>query len=120
MGSADVRGADVSAGIGNIYCDEILHAARIRHDRASNTLTGQEITRLHRELHRILVEAIESGGSTLEDTQYVDIDGAGGSFQLAHRVYDRAGEPCLTCGKAEIQRVVAAGRATHFCPRCQR
>jgi formamidopyrimidine-DNA glycosylase len=108
------------AGIGNIYCDEILHAARIRHDRLSDTLTGQEITRLHRELHRILAEAIESGGSTLDDTQYVDIEGTGGSFQHRHRVYDRAGEPCLTCGKTAIQRVVAAGRSTHFCPRCQR
>ena len=37
----------VIAGIGNIYCDEILHASRLRHDRISNTLTGQEITRLH-------------------------------------------------------------------------
>ena len=84
----------VIAGIGNIYCDEILHAARIRHDRLSNTLTGQEITRLHREIHRILGEAIAAGGSTLQDTQYVDTDGAGGQFQLAHRVYDRAGERC--------------------------
>jgi formamidopyrimidine-DNA glycosylase len=110
----------VIAGIGNIYCDEILHAARIRHDRVSDTLTGHEITRLHRELHRILGEAIDSGGSTLDDTQYVDIEGTGGSFQHRHRVYARAGERCLTCGKADIQRVVVAGRSTHFCPRCQR
>ena len=109
----------VIAGIGNIYADEILHAARIRHDRLSNTLTGQEITRLHRELHRILGEAIESGGSTLQDTQYVDIEGAGGRFQERHRVYDREGQRCLTCGKTTITRVPWGGRSTHFCARCQ-
>jgi formamidopyrimidine-DNA glycosylase len=110
----------VIAGVGNIYCDEILHAARLRPDRLSNSLTGREITALHREIHGILGEAIEAGGSTLADTQYVDINGDGGQFQLSHRVYDRAGQRCLTCGRATIQRVVMAGRSTCFCPRCQR
>ena len=63
---------------------------------------------------------VDGGGSTLDDTQYVDIEGVGGSFQDRHKVYDRAGQPCLTSGKAEIQRVATAGRSTHFCPRCQR
>ncbi len=110
----------VIAGIGNIYADEILHAARLRPDRVSSTLTGQQITRLHAEIHRVLGEAIEAGGSTLTDTQYVDVDGRGGSFQLAHRVYDRAGQPCLTCGRGTIRRIVSGGRSTCFCPRCQR
>jgi formamidopyrimidine-DNA glycosylase len=109
----------VIAGIGNIYCDEILHASRLRHDRLSDTLTGQEITRLHREMHRILAEAIESGGSTLQDTQYVDIEGSGGSYQHRHRVYDRAGQTCLTCERAVIERIPWGGRSTHYCPRCQ-
>ena len=110
----------VIAGIGNIYCDEILHASRLRPDRVSNTLTGQEITRLHAQIHRVLTEAIEMGGSTLADTQYVDVDGNGGQFQLNHRVYDRAGERCVTCGRADIVRVPWGGRSTHFCPKCQR
>ncbi len=110
----------VIAGIGNIYCDEILHAARLRPDRISSTLTGQQVTGLHREIHRVLNEAIDAGGSTLADTQYVDVDGNGGQFQLAHRVYDRAGQPCLTCGRAIIRRVQLGGRSTCFCPRCQR
>jgi len=45
--------------------------------------------------------------------------GDGGSFQLDHRVYDRAGQRCLTCGKATIVRTVSGGRSTCFCPRCQ-
>ncbi len=110
----------VIAGIGNIYADEILHAAKIRHDRLSNSLKPIEITRLHVAIHSILEAAIEAGGSTLKDTQYVDIGGEGGWFQVSHRVYDRAGQPCLTCGRATIRKVVFAGRTTSFCPRCQK
>ena len=110
----------VIAGIGNIYADEILHAARIRPDRLSNSLKPAEVTRLHAAIGDILAAAIEAGGSTLKDTQYVDIGGEGGWFQVSHRVYDRAGETCLTCGKSKIHKIVSGGRTTSFCPRCQR
>ncbi len=110
----------VLAGVGNIYCDESLHLARLRPDRISDTLTTREIGRLHQAVMDVLGAAIEAGGSTLADTQYVDIEGQGGWFQVHHRVYDRAGQRCLTCGKADIVRVVSAGRSTCFCPRCQR
>ncbi|MFZ4720894.1 MAG: bifunctional DNA-formamidopyrimidine glycosylase/DNA-(apurinic or apyrimidinic site) lyase [Ilumatobacteraceae bacterium] len=110
----------VIAGIGNIYCDESLHRARLRPDRISDTLTGREIGRLHEAIVGVLTAAIEAGGSTLADTQYVDVDGQGGWFQVHHKVYDRAGQRCLTCGRSNIVRVVSAGRSTCFCPRCQR
>jgi formamidopyrimidine-DNA glycosylase len=109
----------VIAGVGNIYCDETLHLAKLRPDRISDTLTAREIGRLHTALLDVLTAAIEAGGSTLADTQYVDIEGQGGWFQVHHRVYDRAGQRCLTCGRADIVRVVMAGRSTCFCPRCQ-
>ncbi|NCV46996.1 MAG: hypothetical protein EBW53_02635 [Actinobacteria bacterium] len=51
--------------------------------------------------------------------QYVDALGREGIFQTEHRVYDRAGERCITCRKARIVRRVVAGRSTCFCPRCQ-
>lgn len=110
----------VIAGIGNIYCDEILHRAKLRPDRPSNTLKPADVRRLHEAIHAILGTAIEAGGSTLSDTQYVDVMGDGGSFQLDHRVYDRAGQRCLTCGRADIVRTVSGGRSTCYCPRCQR
>ena len=69
---------------------------------APTRVTAREITRLHAAIMQVLGEAIEAGGSTLADTQYVDVDGEGGWFQLHHRVYDRAGQRCLTCGKADI------------------
>jgi formamidopyrimidine-DNA glycosylase len=68
----------------------------------------------------VLNKAIEAGGSTLEDTQYVDIEGDTGWFQLEHRVYGRAGLQCLTCKKARISRTIIAGRTTCYCPVCQR
>lgn len=110
----------VLAGVGNIYCDESLHLAKLRPDRISDTLTTREIGRLHDAVLSVLSLAIEAGGSTLADTQYVDIEGQGGWFQVHHRVYDRAGQRCLTCGKADIVRIMSAGRSTCFCPRCQR
>ena len=110
----------VIAGIGNIYCDETLHAARLMWNRLSDSLKPAEITRLHESIHRILREAIEAGGSTLADTQYVDVSGEGGWFQLSHKVYDRAGQPCLTCQRSTIRRVMVGGRSTCFCSRCQR
>lgn len=110
----------VIAGIGNIYADEILHAARLRPDRHSDELSPPAERRLHASMVEILTAAIEAGGSTLRDAQYVDLFGAGGSYQDAHAVYGRAGERCRTCGVGWIRRTVTAQRSTHYCPRCQR
>ncbi|HSJ91091.1 MAG TPA: bifunctional DNA-formamidopyrimidine glycosylase/DNA-(apurinic or apyrimidinic site) lyase [Ilumatobacter sp.] len=110
----------VIAGIGNIYADEILHAARLRPDRHSDELSLASERRLHESIHEILSSAIEAGGSTLRDAQYVDLFGEGGSYQDAHSVYGRTGERCRTCGVGWIRRTVSAQRSTHFCPRCQR
>jgi len=107
------------AGIGNIYADEILHRAKLRHDRLPTRLDLAARKRLVSAIHHVLNDAVEKGGSTLDDTQYVGVDGDAGWFQTEHRVYDRAGERCITCRKARIVRRVVAGRSTCFCPRCQ-
>jgi formamidopyrimidine-DNA glycosylase len=110
----------VVAGIGNIYADEIMHQARLRWSRVPARLSRPTIERLHRAIVDVLGAAVESGGSTLDDTQYVDVDGSTGTFQQEHRVYGRAGEPCITCGRARISRTVVAGRTTCYCAVCQR
>jgi formamidopyrimidine-DNA glycosylase len=110
----------VIAGIGNIYADEILHAARLHPDRPANTLRRPDVVRLHDAMHDILAAAVGAGGSTLGDSQYVDLMGSGGSYQDDHRVYGRAGERCTTCGRGIIRRAVVNGRSTHWCPYCQR
>ena len=67
-------------------------------------------------IRAVLRAAIKYGGTTFMD--YRNADGRPGGFQHKHRVYNRAGEPCRTCG-APIIRIQAAGRSTHLCPACQ-
>jgi formamidopyrimidine-DNA glycosylase len=110
----------VVAGVGNIYADEVLHRVGLRWSRTVDTLSRKKIDQLAFAIREILAEAIESGGSTLQDTQYVDVEGNVGSFQENHRVYGREGLGCLTCGKTSIRRVMVGGRSTAYCPRCQR
>lgn len=105
------------AGVGNIYADESLFRAGIRPRRHSGRLTRAELDRLREALEQVLRLAIRLGGSSVSD--YVDAEGVRGFFQLEHHVYLRTGEPCRVCG-TPIQRILLAGRSTHFCPRCQR
>lgn len=110
----------VVAGIGNIYADEILHRARLRWDRRVDEIPPKQMRILHAATVAVIAEAVEAGGSTLADTQYVDALGREGIFQTEHRVYARQGERCVTCGRGVVRRVTGAGRSTHFCPVCQR
>lgn len=107
------------AGIGNLYANEILHRAGIHPAQRTDRLTVQQICRLHSAVRRILTEAIRYEGSTLNDATYRNVLNRNGRYQLKHRVYNRAGEPCLTCGEAVIERTVQAQRCTFFCPACQ-
>jgi formamidopyrimidine-DNA glycosylase len=67
----------------------------------------------------VLELAICHEGSTLSDGTYRNALNQSGGYQTHHRVYDRAGEPCRSCGRTAIVRVVQAQRATFFCPTCQ-
>ena len=107
------------AGIGNIYADEILHLAKLRPDRLPGRLTPVVLSRLYEAIIEVLNKAVNAGGSTLKDTQYVDLDGESGSYQEQHRVYGRAGLPCLTCRKGRILMTTVAGRTTCYCSACQ-
>ncbi|HWE54748.1 MAG TPA: bifunctional DNA-formamidopyrimidine glycosylase/DNA-(apurinic or apyrimidinic site) lyase [Acidimicrobiales bacterium] len=106
------------AGIGNMYADEILHAARLRPDRAAASLSAPETGRLYRSMVAVLDDAVRHRGSSLADEQYRDLFGRIGRYQEHHRVYAREGAPCLRCGTA-ITRVKANGRSSFFCPGCQ-
>jgi formamidopyrimidine-DNA glycosylase len=103
-------------GVGNIYADESLFRAGIRPKRMAGRLKKTELLKLRIALQDVLQHAIQLGGSSVSD--YVDANGVKGFFQLEHRVYLRTGQPCLVCG-TPIQRILLAGRGTHFCPVCQ-
>jgi formamidopyrimidine-DNA glycosylase len=106
------------AGIGNMYASEILFRARIGPSRPADQIADHEAARLSRATRRVLREAIRHEGSTLSDGTYRNALNQNGSYQESHRVYDRAGEPCVVC-RARIVRVVQAQRSTFFCPACQ-
>jgi formamidopyrimidine-DNA glycosylase len=107
----------VIRGMGNIYADEALFRAGVHPKRSAASLRKDRIERVYDAMREVLVEAIDSRGSSVSN--YVDADGRKGSFQTAHRVYRRTGKPCTNCG-AKIERIVLVQRGTHFCPKCQR
>ena len=106
------------AGIGNIYSDEILWSAGLRHDRSSDSLTSQEVRRLYRAMVETLQDAVKYRGSSIADEQYVDLFGEIGQYQTHHNVYGREGQACSRC-RSTIERVKIANRSSFFCPGCQ-
>lgn len=107
----------IVAGVGNIYADEALHEARLHPTVLSTELTSRQADTLRRAVIRVLTRAIEQRGSSIRD--YIGGSGLAGKFQDEHRVYGRTAEPCRRCG-VPIERIVLAGRSTHYCPRCQK
>jgi formamidopyrimidine-DNA glycosylase len=105
------------AGLGNIYVDETLWAARLHPATPAGSLSRQSTARLHRAIREALQLGIARQGATLRD--YALPDGESGSMQNEFRVYGREGKPCDRCG-APIAKTRIAGRGTWFCPRCQR
>ena len=107
-----------TAGIGNIYANEALFAARLHPERRADILTEQEQADLYHAIRQVLDRAVAAGGTTLRDGGYTDADGDAGNFQVELAVHGRAGEPCPICG-TPIERLVIGGRSAFFCPRCQ-
>ncbi|MBM3246072.1 MAG: DNA-formamidopyrimidine glycosylase [Candidatus Omnitrophica bacterium] len=105
------------SGVGNLYAAEALFRAKIHPQRTANSLSDEEKTRLLKEIKDTLAEAIEHKGSSVD--QYVQLSGRPGDYVKYHKVYDRAGKPCLVC-KTPIKRISLASRGTYFCPKCQR
>jgi formamidopyrimidine-DNA glycosylase len=104
-------------GVGNIYADEALFASRIHPRAIAGKLSKTRAQQLHKNILAILAHAVEQRGSSISN--YVDADGASGSYQQQHNAYARTGEACYRCGKI-IRRVVLGQRGTHYCPGCQR
>ena len=110
-------GGDIVVGAGNIYACEALFEAGIDPRTRSDRLSRPRADRLALAIRSTLARAVELGGSTLRD--FRDAHGAAGAFQVQARVYGRAGEDCARCG-ATVRRIVQGGRATFFCPGCQK
>ena len=116
------------AGVGNIYASEALFRAGVAPTLQARRLTGAQVGRLWRAVRAVLREAIACGstvplnftGKGASDGLFYfgRVPGAPDYYEERLRVYDRAGQPCPTCGTA-IRRRVQASRSTYYCPRCQ-
>lgn len=105
------------SGIGNIYADEALFAAKIRPDREAGSLTAQEIKRLQKSIVHVLERSIENCGTTFRD--FRDGYNQSGQYQSYLNVYGKTDAPCQTCGSA-IKRDRIGGRSSHYCEKCQK
>ena len=107
----------IVAGVGNIYADESLWAAKIHPNTILNTISTQKLKVLYEVLRSILKLSIEKGGST--DKNYVDAEGKKGSYLSFAKVFRRQGQPCPRCGTTII-KIRLASRGTHLCLHCQK
>jgi len=108
---------ELIAGIGNIYADESLFDARIKPLRQVKTLKETEIKKLHQAIKKILKSAISHGGTSVNT--FVHPTGKRGSFVEKLKVYQRGGQPCLSC-KRILKKIKLAGRGTVYCDHCQK
>ena len=106
----------IVAGIGNMYADEALFAARIHPLRKADELSPEEVQTLYHCIRRVLGAAIGSKGASVDT--YVRPEGELGTAHFDFKVAHRGGEPCPVCGSA-IERVSIQNRGSYFCPECQ-
>ncbi|MCX6751848.1 MAG: bifunctional DNA-formamidopyrimidine glycosylase/DNA-(apurinic or apyrimidinic site) lyase [Candidatus Nomurabacteria bacterium] len=116
----------IIAGIGNIYSDEILWQAGIHPERKVSKIKEIEFKGIFKAMQKILLKSIKFGGDSMSD--YINISGKKGKFQLHHEAYRRTGEKCRKKGRSDseslqtrtsckgiIKRKMINGRSAHFC-----
>lgn len=115
---ATILDQTIICGLGNIYADEALFAARIHPERKSGTITKEETKLLLNAAKNVMEKSIESGGSTM--ATYVKADGTKGDYlEKFAKVFHREGKNCPICNE-KIIKIKVAGRGTHICPNCQK
>ena len=107
------------AGIGPVYADEILWAGGLRWDRDSDSLTAQEVRRLHRAMQEVVQEAVRLRGVSVGESPWLDLHGNKGEFEPQLSVYQREGQPCRRCRTPLRHDPVEGGQTTYYCPKCQ-
>jgi formamidopyrimidine-DNA glycosylase len=111
-----IMDSKVIAGVGNIYASESLFLAGISPKRVSGKTSKNRYQTLTKSIKKILTDAINNGGTTLND--FSNVDGNPGYFSQVLSVYDREDMPCIRCN-GKIKRIIQNQRATYYCPKCQ-
>lgn len=104
-------------GLGNIYADEVLHAAGINPLRLGSEVTLDECEKIKNAAHDIITKATENGGTTIRS--YTSSLGVYGHYQDYLKVHTKEGHICDTCGSV-ILKTRVGGRGTYYCPKCQK
>jgi formamidopyrimidine-DNA glycosylase len=101
-------------GIGNIYSDEILWSASVNPERRALSLKDTELNKMFQAMKETLNKGIDFGGDSLSD--YRNIYGLRGEFQMHHKAYRRTGQKCMkkNCTGVIIRKIIG-GRSSHFC-----
>lgn len=111
------------SGIGNIYADEALWAARLHWAAPTETMTAPRTRALVAACQEVMRRALDAGGTSF-DSLYVNVNGESGYFSRSLNAYGRAGQPCPRCEAAEDDGVIVrerfANRSSYRCSRCQR
>ena len=107
----------IIAGLGNIYVNEVLYRAKISPKRKCKNISKSKLKLITIYVKKVLVDAIEAGGSSLKD--YQSSNGKLGYFQKNFLVYDKEDKECIKC-KTKIKKIMILSRSTYYCPSCQR
>jgi formamidopyrimidine-DNA glycosylase len=107
------------SGLGNIYVNEILFLSGIRPSKKIYNISVKEIRKIIKSTKKILVKAIEMGGSSIKD--FSSSSGKKGLFQQHFKVYGRKDKNCLkkNCN-CLITKMKISNRASFFCAKCQK
>jgi formamidopyrimidine-DNA glycosylase len=110
------------SGIGNIYADEALWAARLHYARPTDTMRRPETERIVLAVRTVMERALDAGGTSF-DSLYVNVNGSSGYFARELEAYGRAGLPCSRCADAgrtsTLRRESFMNRSSFLCPVCQ-
>ncbi|MBO0896004.1 bifunctional DNA-formamidopyrimidine glycosylase/DNA-(apurinic or apyrimidinic site) lyase [Arthrobacter sunyaminii] len=110
------------SGVGNIYADEALWAAKLHFARPTDTMRRADALRLVESARDVMTRALAAGGTSF-DSLYVNVNGASGYFSRSLNAYGREGEPCPRCAAAGLSTLIRRdsfmNRSSYSCPICQ-
>jgi len=112
-----IMDSNVVVGVGNIYASESLFLAKISPKREAGKISRKRLIVLTNSIKNVLKDAINNGGTTLND--FSNVDGNPGYFSQVLSVYGRDGMSCLRCN-GKIKKIIQNQRSTYYCPKCQR
>jgi len=106
--------ASVVTGIGPVYSDEILYAARLHPARKVNSLNEQEATNLYETIRNMMRSAIADGGVRTEPLYAQDT--LTGSYAERLAVYGRDGKFVLDTENEQVELIVVAKQKCYISP----